>query len=100
MALARAVDQPGCDVAAGAEVVDVHGERLGYVLAAAADYIVAEHGFFFPTDFYIPREAIAQVSEATVRLAVTKADALTQGWDVQPEVAGAEPEPGHEDAPK
>ena len=48
-------------IRAGAEVVDVHGERLGYVLAAAADYIVAEHGFFFPTDFYIPREAIAQV---------------------------------------
>lgn len=68
----------------GAEVVDADGERLGNVIAAAADYIVAERGFFFPTDYYIPRGAIAEVAEATVRLVVTRDDALSQGWGVRP----------------
>jgi hypothetical protein len=87
-------------IPAGAEVVDAEGERLGHVLAAAADYIVAERGFFFPTDFYIPREAIAEVSDATVRLGLTKADVLTRGWEVRPEAAAAAPAPGDEDAPE
>jgi hypothetical protein len=69
----------------GTEVVDIEGERLGNVIAAAADYIVAEHGLFFPTDYYIPLVAIAEVTEATVRLTVTKEDALNQGWGVQPD---------------
>ena len=73
-------------IPAGAEVLDVEGERLGSVIAAAADYIVAEQGFFFPTDFYIPRSAIADVSDAAVRLSVRKADVLDQGWGVRPEI--------------
>ena len=72
-------------IAAGAEVVDVEGERLGSVIAAADDYIVADQGFFFPTDFYIPRSAIAEISDASVRLTVKKADALNQGWGVRQE---------------
>lgn len=74
-------------IPAGAEVVDADGERLGNVIAAASDYIVAEQGFFFPTDYYIPRSAIAEIIDATVRLAVSKADALNQGWGVQPEAS-------------
>ncbi len=69
-------------ISEGAEVVDANGERLGSVIAAAPDYIVAEKGFFFPTDFYIPLAAIAEVSDATVRLNVTKAEALDHGWGV------------------
>lgn len=69
----------------GAEVVDADGERLGSVIAAAAEYIVAEQGFFFPTDFYLPREAIAEVTVGSVRLKVTKADALSHGWAVRQE---------------
>jgi len=75
----------GPAIPAGAEVVDTDGERLGNVIAAAPDYIVAEQGFFFPTDYYIPRSAIAEIIDATVRLTVSKADALNQGWGVQPE---------------
>lgn len=72
-------------IRSGAEVVDVDGERMGSVIAAAVDYIVAEQGFFFPTDYYIPRSAIAAVTESTVRLTVTKADALDQGWGIRQE---------------
>jgi hypothetical protein len=70
-------------IPAGAEVVDVEGERLGSVIAAADEYIVAEQGFFFPTDFYIPRDAIAEITEASVRLTLAKADVLDQGWGVR-----------------
>jgi len=69
----------------GAEVVDKDGERLGNVIASAADYIVAEQGLFFPTNYYIPRNVIAEVSDAIVRLTMTKADVLDQGWGVEPE---------------
>jgi len=69
----------------GAEVVDRDGERLGNVIASAADYIVAEHGLFFQTNYYIPRSAIAEVSEATVRLGMAKSEVLDQGWDVEPQ---------------
>jgi hypothetical protein len=72
-------------ITTAAEVVDSEGERLGSVIAAAPDYIVAEHGFFFPTDFYIPRSAIAEVSESLVRLTLSKDDVLKQGWGVQPD---------------
>lgn len=71
----------------GTEVVDIDGEHLGNVIAAAPDYIVAEQGFFFPMDYYIPRSAIAEVSDAAVRLTVSRADALNQGWGVHPEAA-------------
>jgi hypothetical protein len=69
----------------GAEVVDKEGERLGNVIASAANYIVAEQGLFFPTNYYIPRNVIAEVSDAIVRLTMTKADVLDQGWGVEPE---------------
>ena len=74
-------------IAVGAEVVDADGEHLGNVIAAAPDYIVVERGLFFPTDYYIPRTAIAEAVEGRVRLAVTKHNVLDQGWDVQPDAA-------------
>ncbi|MGI8477124.1 MAG: hypothetical protein ACR2OO_12225 [Thermomicrobiales bacterium] len=77
------------DIPNDADVFDADGERLGNVIAAASDYIVVEQGFFFPMDYYIPRGVIASVEEAVVRLTVTKADALAQGWGVQPNAAEA-----------
>jgi len=49
-------------------------------------YIVVEKGFFFPTDYFIPLSAIANVDAETesVTLTVTKHAALEQGWDVIP----------------
>jgi hypothetical protein len=64
----------------GAEVMDAEGERLGGVIAASPDYIVVEQGFFFPTDFYIPRTVIDKIEDAIVHLTITKQAALTAGW--------------------
>lgn len=67
----------------GAEVTDSTGERLGAVIAASPEYIVVEQGFFFSTDFYIPRSVIEKIEDAIIRLRVTKQDALTAGWSVE-----------------
>jgi hypothetical protein len=87
------------EIVAGAEVVDAEGERLGSVIAATEAYFVAEQGFFFPTNHYIPRTAISKVEDATVWLSMRKVDVLAQGWSIQPnagsdteETTTAEPE--------
>src|SRR5215218_8527033 len=43
----------------GTDVVAADGDKVGKVIAAEADYLVVEKGFFFPTDYYIPRSAVA-----------------------------------------
>jgi hypothetical protein len=70
-------------IPAGAEVMDADGERIGGVIAASAEYIVVEQGFFFPTDFYIPRSTIEKIEEAIVHLRITKQDALAAGWTIE-----------------
>jgi len=67
-------------ILSGADVLDSQGERLGGVIAASAEYIVVEQGFFFSTDFYIPRTVIEKVEEAIVYLTITKHEALAAGW--------------------
>lgn len=74
----------------GAEVMDADGERLGGVIAASPAYIVVEQGFFFPTDFYIPRSTIKKIEEAIVHLSITKQEALSAGWTI--ERGGATPD--------
>lgn len=81
-------------IPAGAEVIDVDGERLGSVVAASETYIVVERGFFFPTDVYVPRSAITEQSDGSVHINVTKAQALAQGWEVNPNPPETEPEFG------
>ena len=67
----------------GAEVMDSAGERLGGVIAASSEYIVVEQGFFFSTDFYIPRSVIEKMEDAIVHLRITKQDVLTAGWSLE-----------------
>jgi hypothetical protein len=67
----------------GAEVTDSAGERMGAVIAASPEYIVVEQGFFFSTDFYIPRSVIEKIEDAIVHLRITKQDALTAGWSLE-----------------
>jgi hypothetical protein len=86
------------EIITGAQVVDVDGERLGNVIAATDEYLVAEHGLFFPTDYYIPRNVIAKVEDATIWLTMTRDDVLAQGWSLQPnaESNGEEPPPSEQ----
>jgi uncharacterized protein (TIGR02271 family) len=68
----------------GAEVVGADGDKIGTVAAVYPGYIVVEKGFFFPTDYYIPVNAIASYDADRVYLSVSKDAALGRGWDTRP----------------
>lgn len=68
---------------AGMDVVGADGAKIGQVNDIQGDYIVVSKGLFFPTNFHVPRTAIATVSDQ-VHLNVTRHDALNQGWDARP----------------
>lgn len=71
-------------IRAGDDVYGSDGEKVGSVIAVEQDYLVVEKGWFFPTDYYIPLNAVASYEEGRITLNVTKANALEQGWDAEP----------------
>jgi uncharacterized protein (TIGR02271 family) len=72
-------------ITVGNEVYGSDGDKVGAVSEVQRDYIVVAKGLFFPTDYYIPRSAIASGSNGQVYLNVDKDAALTSGWDTVPE---------------
>ncbi len=68
----------------GAAVYGADGEKVGTVASFDGAYLVVEKGFFFPKDYYIPVSAITETGPDAVYLAVTKDEALNQGWDQYP----------------
>jgi len=69
----------------GDEVLGNDGGKVGTVAEVQPAYLVIEKGFFFPTDYYIPVNAITQVSDGQVVLNVSKDAALHSGWETIPE---------------
>ncbi len=76
------------EIMTGDAVYGADGEKVGTVSEVQRDYIVVEKGLFFPTDYYIPRSAIATASGGQVYLSVSKDAALHSGWDTLPEDVG------------
>jgi uncharacterized protein (TIGR02271 family) len=74
----------GTDIPTGADVFGADGEKVGSVAAAYPGYIVVEKGIFFPTDYYIPLNAVSSYDGGQVYLSVAKDAALHSGWDSQP----------------
>ena len=72
------------EILTGAEVFGADGDKLGTVAEVYPGYIVVEKGFIFPTDYYIPRSAIASADSDRVYLNVSKDAALGHGWDTRP----------------
>jgi uncharacterized protein (TIGR02271 family) len=68
----------------GMDVVGSDGEKLGTVDRVEGNYVVAKKGFFFPTDYYVPADAISSVDNDRVLLNVPKDVVLDQGWDMSP----------------
>jgi uncharacterized protein (TIGR02271 family) len=68
----------------GADVYGADGGKVGTVASMDGSYIVVEKGFFFPKDYYIPVGAVTDSTDDAVYLAVTKDQALDQGWDTMP----------------
>jgi uncharacterized protein (TIGR02271 family) len=68
----------------GAEVYGADGDKVGTISAVYPGYIVVEKGLFFPTDYYIPLNAVARYDTDRVYLDVSKDAALGRGWDTRP----------------
>jgi uncharacterized protein (TIGR02271 family) len=70
----------------GDDVIASDGEKIGSVTDIAENYLVAEKGFFFLHDYYVPFNVIARhdQNEGRVYLSVTKDQALESGWDEAP----------------
>lgn len=71
-------------VAVGNDVFGSDGEKVGRIAELYPGYITVEKGFFFPSDYFIPRQAIQAVQGNEVYLNVTKDAALHSGWDQVP----------------
>jgi len=72
------------EIMIGAEVFGADGDKLGRVAEVYPGYITVEKGFFFPTDYYIPRSIVQSVQNGEVFLTVSKDAALHSGWDQIP----------------
>ena len=80
-------------VAVGDDVFGSDGEKVGRIAELYPGYLTVEKGFFFPSDYFIPRQAIQSVQGNEVYLNVTKDAALHSGWDQVPtntELLGAD----------
>jgi len=77
-------DTMAYQVSEGTQVRSADDEKLGKVVAVQQGYMVVEKGFFFPTDYYIPTNAIANYDGDTVYLNVGKDEALNSNWNVAP----------------
>jgi len=81
-------------IAVGTDVYGSDGDKVGTVAEVQPTYLVVEKGFFFPTDYYIPLHAIAQVQDGQAILTVTKDTALHSGWDTVPDGSTVTPGDG------
>jgi uncharacterized protein (TIGR02271 family) len=73
------------DISIGNEVFGSDGEKVGTVAEIYPGYITVEKGFFFPTDYFIPRAAVQNARDGQVFLAVSKDATLHSSWDRIPE---------------
>lgn len=78
------MNQQQWPIKTGDDVLGADGQKVGSVVAVEPNYIVVEKGFFFPTDYYIPMNAIAGYNSGTAQLNVTRDQALKQNWQQAP----------------
>jgi hypothetical protein len=73
-------------VAPGAPVYDMTGEKVGSVSAVNVpnEYFTLEKGVFFTRDFYVPLSAVESLASDAVHLNVDKDQMAYLGWDARP----------------
>jgi hypothetical protein len=73
-------------VAPGAPVYDMTGEKVGSVSAVdlPKEYFTLEKGVFFTRDFYVPLSAVESIAPDAVHLNVDKDQMAYLGWDARP----------------
>jgi hypothetical protein len=76
--------QPLWNIPRMTSVLAADNDELGIVTEVHPGFIVAEPRIADPDDFYIPNDAIALFCGQYLRLALTRDDALKQGWNLAP----------------
>jgi uncharacterized protein (TIGR02271 family) len=74
-------------IPAGTEIRSSDDAKLGKAIQSQDGYLVVEKGLFFPTDYYIPANAVARYDGNRAYLSLTKDEVLNQGWDRIPNTA-------------
>jgi uncharacterized protein (TIGR02271 family) len=69
----------------GYDVFAADGEKIGDVQEVYPHYLVVSKGFFFPTERYVPVNAITDVREERVYVSATKDQVDSMGWDTIPD---------------
>jgi len=69
----------------GYDVFAADGEKVGDVQEVHPHYLVVSKGFFFPTERYVPVNAITDVRDERVYVSVTKDQIDSEGWDTIPD---------------
>lgn len=64
----------------GMIVVGVDGDEIGQISGMDDQFILVKGGGAFGTEYQVPRSAISRDDGETVRLTVTKEEALDQRW--------------------
>jgi len=78
--------QPGqvWEIDHGYDVFAADGEKVGDVQDVQPHYLTVSKGFFFPSERHVPVDAIADVREERVYLAVNKNQLDSQNWETVP----------------
>ncbi|MBV9131344.1 MAG: DUF2171 domain-containing protein, partial [Chloroflexi bacterium] len=68
----------------GMEVLDVNGEKIGMCGETLGSYFNVDAGFLGTNEYYVPFNAIANVTDDTIRLNVRKDQIDSMGWHQRP----------------
>src|SRR5579864_5112366 len=72
----------------GMEVLDTDGQKIGMCGETPGDYFNVDAGFLGTKEYYVPFNAITNITDGSIFLNVRKDDIDTMGWDRRPEMTG------------
>jgi hypothetical protein len=72
------------EIQSGWDVYEPSGKRVGDVVGVESGTVHVQTGGLFAKDLYVPPEAIAEVEEHRVELAVPQEELKRQGMDAPP----------------
>lgn len=80
------MQQSGATIAAGSNVYDTEGEKLGTVAEIGRNYVRVQKGMIFVEDIYVPFSAVrtADPAAGNVAVGVRRNDIADLGWDLPP----------------
>lgn len=73
------------DIRPSMHVYTSDGQDLGHVAKVYEDSFLVHKGFFFPTDRYIPYDAIASVENDRLQLIMSADEAKQKEWEKRPD---------------